>query len=165
MEMNDIHVTINAVLGMLLVLAVVFDIYLFIDNSKLCKSDAEHKLEAAEWKEKYDTTFASLRNLEEKYSNAMRVDSEIHKVEQFVVEPIVLKSRFAISDYISIPEDALKRQVYEEMARGMVQAFYENPTLLKVECNQDFMNCAKTYQASIRVCPYDKYNNIFETED
>lgn len=162
--MNDIHVTIIAVLGMLLTLAVVFDIYLFIDNSKLCKSDAIHKLEAAEWKSKYDETFAALRNLEEKYFNAMRVNSEICKVEKFVVEPVVLKSRFAISDYISIPEDALKRQVYEEMARGMVQAFFENPALVKVECTQDFMDCSKAYQASIRVCPYDKYNNIFETE-
>ena len=31
--------------------------------------------------------------------------------------------------------------------------------------NTKLKNSAKTYRASIRVCPYDKYNNIFEKED
>lgn len=141
--MNDIHVTIIAVLGMLLSLAVVFDIYLFIDNSKLCKSDAEHKLEAAEWKSKHE---------EESKKNSTR--EIINKVETFVIEPVILKSKTSFSNYISMSEELKKRTIYEDLARGLVDKFIENPSLVMTQEEVNPMYDSTIYQTVIRIVPF-----------
>lgn len=137
--MNDIHVTIIAILGMLLTLAVVFDIYLFIDNSKLCKSDAEHKLEAAELQNK----------LEE-----VNIRPDTITVEKLVVEPIILKNKISFSDHISMDEQVLKRIIFEDLAKNLVDIFLENPEYVMMHEEYNPMFCNTTYQTIIRLVPF-----------
>lgn len=138
--MNDIHVTIIAVLGMLLSLAVVFDIYLFIDNSKLCKSDAEHKLEAKE--------------LQAKLDDITNIKFPVTKVETFITEPVVIKNKISFSDYISMDEETKKRVIIEDCAKNLVDVFLENPNFIMIQEEHNPMFCNKTYMSTIRLIPY-----------
>lgn len=141
--MNDIHVTIIAILGCLLTLAAVFDIYLFIDNTKLCKSDALHKLDAEEYKKLYS---------EEVEKNKPR--EVINKVETFITEPIILKSKTSFSNYISMSDELKTRTIYEDLARGLVDYFIEMPNLVRVVDEVNPIYDSTCYQAMIRIIPF-----------
>lgn len=138
--MNDIHVTIIAVLGMLLVLAVVFDIYLFIDNSKVCKSDAEHKLEAKE--------------LQAKIDDITNIKFPVTKVETFVTEPVVIKNKISFSDYVSMDEVTKQRIIFEDLAKNLVDEFMSNPNFVRIDLEENVMFCNKTYISTIRLIPF-----------
>lgn len=138
--MNDIHVTIIAVLGMLLTLAVAFDIYLFIDNSRLCKSDAEHKLEAKE--------------LQSKLDDITNIKFPATKVETFVTEPVVLKNKISFSDHISMDESTMQRIIFEDLAKNLVDEFMSNPNYVRIDLEENVMFYNKTYISTIRLIPY-----------
>lgn len=140
---NDIRITIIAVLGMLLTFAVIFNIYQYIENRKSWKAEALSKLEAAEWKNKYE---------EEIKKNKPR--EIINKVEKFVVEPVVLKSKTSFSNYISMSEELKKRTIYEDLARGLVDQFIENPNLVCTQEEVNPMYDSTIYQTVIRIVPF-----------
>lgn len=140
MEMNDIHVTVIAVLGMLLALAVVFDIYLFIDNSKLCKSDAEHKLEAKE--------------LQAKIDDITNIKFPVTKVETFITEPVVIKNKISFSDYVTMDDDTMQRIIFEDLAKNLVDEFINNPNFVRIDNVENPMFCNKTYISTIRLIPF-----------
>ena len=145
--MNDIHVTIIAVLGMLLALAVVFDICFALYFKKLSKKIAEKDLEI----EAEKIEIASLKN---KIDGLNSIKFQVTAVETFAVEPVILKNKTSFSDYISMDEDTKTRILYEDLAKGLVDIFLENPNYVQIIKEENPMFCNKTYISTIRLIPF-----------
>lgn len=142
--MNDIHVTIIAILGMLLTLAVVFDIYLFIDNSKLCKSDAEHKLEASRWKNRFD----------ELSKVKSPVTKPVTNIETFITEPVTFKYILQLSDHISMPEDVKRKIIIDNLCRALADEILANPSFITTYEENDPLTMSIKYMTKIRLIPF-----------
>jgi hypothetical protein len=118
----------------------VFDIYLFIDNSRLCKSDAGHKLEAKE--------------LQAKLDDITNIKFPVTKVETFITEPVIIKNKISFSDYVSMDDDTMQRIIFEDLAKNLVDEFMSNPSFVRIDREENPMFCNKTYISTIRLVPY-----------
>lgn len=151
--MNDIHVTIIAVLGMLLTFAVIFIVVDCFTIKKLRKENREDYAVILALNDEKVTLLQERGMLEERLMKEVK-NNKPPTVETFVSEPVILKSKTSFSNYISMSDEVKMRTIYEDLARGLVDQFIENPNLVQTREDHNPMYDSTTYTTAIRIVPF-----------
>ena len=153
MESNDVRVTIIAVLGMFLVFAIIFITSDFFTIKKLRKEANDLIVKNHLLNNEKETLLEERTMLEERLTKEVKNNSP-RIIEKFVVEPVILKSKTSFSNYISMSDELKKRTIYEDLARGLVDQFIENPSLVMTQKEVNPLYDSTIYQTVIRIVPF-----------
>ena len=138
--MNDIYVTVVAVLAMLLFFSVIFNIVTEVNLRKTVKEWADEKDKTLEWKNKFEGLQA--------------IKCPVTHVETFVVEPITFKNVLQLSDYISMDEAVKRKTIIDNLCRALADEILANPSFVITYEEDDPLTMSTKYMTKIRIVPF-----------